>query len=243
MGEKRNLRPGIVTTVIAAAALAAVALAGSWTGTPSAALWFWAGACLMSELLWVRLPVGEATISMATCFNFAALLVLPRAEAMIAAGFSVAVAELAFMRKPPIRVVFNVGQAMLAVAAGALAFTLLADDERDPVALFSALRFAPFVLAGLVYSIVNTGAVSVPIALTERIPLWTAWRRNFGHGFELLSRGALLSLGVLVAIQYAFMGPLGTLLVVLPLLLARYSYARYLGRQSGVKDGEEAKAA
>jgi hypothetical protein len=236
-------RPAIVATVTAAAGLAAVALAGSWTGPPSPALWFWAGACLMSELLWVRLPVGEATISMATCFNFAAMIVLPRAEAMMAVGLSVAVAELTFVRKPPIRVLFNVGQAMLAVAAGALAFTLLADDARDPAALFSALHFAPFVLAGLVYSIVNTGAVSVPIALTERIPPWRAWRRNFGNGFELLSRGALLSLGVLVAIQYAFMGPLGTLLVVLPLLLARYSYERHLGRKGGTKDGEEAKAA
>jgi hypothetical protein len=243
MREKRKLGPVIMASVIAAAALAAVALAGSWTGTPSAALWFWAGACLMSELLWVRLPVGEATISMATCFNFAAMLVLPRAEAMIAVGLSVAVAELAFMRKPPVRVVFNVGQAMLSVAAGALAFTLLAGDEHDPVALFTALHFAPFVVAGLVYSIVNTGAVSVPIALSEGISVGQAWRRNFGNGFELLSRGALLSLGVLVAIQHAFMGPLGTLLVVLPLLLARYGYERHLGGKREAKAGEERKAA
>jgi hypothetical protein len=240
---KTAFRPAIPATVIAVAGLAAMTLAGSWTGAPSMALWFWAGACLMSELLWVRLPVGQATISMATCFNFAALLVLPRAEAMLAVGLSVAIAELAFMRKPPIRVLFNVGQTMLAIAAGGLVFTLLADDARDPVALFSALKFAPFVLAGLVYSIVNTGAVSVPIALSERIPVWQAWRRNFGNGFELLSRGALLSLGMLVAIQYAFMGPLGTLLVVLPLLLARYSYGRHLARRGETRDGEEAQAA
>ena len=44
----------------------------------------------------------------------------------------------------------------------------------------------------------------------------------------MLVRGALLSLGVLVAVNFALTGPAGTLFVALPLVVARQAYARRL---------------
>ena len=223
--DNRRVLVAMVTTTVA---LASIALAASWPGRPSRALWFWMIACTVSELLWVRLPLGRATLSMSSCFNLAAILILPRGEAMLAVAASIAIAESAFMRKPPLRVVFNSAQTALAAAAGSLACTLLGCPDLGRGGTLAALDLLPLLAAGLAYSAVNTGAVSVAVALSEGISPVRAWWQNFGNGFELFARGALLSLGILVALHYSLTGPAGTILVALPLVLARQGYARRL---------------
>src|SRR5437867_2078857 len=105
--------------------LAVIATAASWTRPPGSELGFWVAACFAGELLWVRLPLGRATLSMASACNFAALLLLPRAEAMLAAAGASLVAELLVMRKPPARLLFNAGQTALAVGAAGLVYHTL----------------------------------------------------------------------------------------------------------------------
>lgn len=234
--NRDDLRPALVAMVAATVALAAIAFAASAPGWPTRPLWFWLIACTVSELLWVRLPLGRATLSMSSCFNLAALLVLPRAEAMLAVAVSIAIAEFAFMRKSAMRAIFNCAQTALAVAAGSLAFTMLGGAAERVGGLIADFDLLPFLAAGLAYSIVNTGAVSVAVALSEGVSPWQAWRRNFASSFELVSRGALLSLGILVALHYTLTGPAGTLLVALPLVVAHQSYARRLERNAAAED-------
>lgn len=236
-------RPALVAMVATTVALASMVLAASWPGWPSRPLWFWVIACTMSELLWVRLPRGQATLSMSSCFNIAALLILPRGQAMVAVAVSVALVESAFMRKPPVRVLFNSAQTALAVAAGSLAFSMLGGAGRSLSELVAGLDLLPFVAAGLAYSAVNTGAVSVAVALSEGLSPWKAWRENFGNGFEFLARGALLSLGILVAVHHSLTGPLGTMLVALPLILARQGYVRRIEGLAAQTPQQPARAA
>jgi hypothetical protein len=211
-------------------ALAAIATAASWTHPPGKELWFWVAACFAGELLWVRLPLGRATLSMASACNFAALLLLPRAEAMLAAAGASLAAELLVMRKPAARFCFNAGQTVLAVGAGGLLYHALAGPAGlHPAALLRS-GLVPLAAAAAAYGLVNTGSVSLAVGLTERVAPWRAWWTNFGSLYELLSTSALFSLGALLAVLYSLAGPLGTALVSLPLLLAHDSYRRYLER-------------
>ena len=64
--------------------------------------------------------------------------------------------------------------------------------------------------------------------LAERTSPLKAWKANFGSGYELLSNGALFSLGALVAFHHEAHGWGVTLLALLPLLVAYEGYRRYM---------------
>ncbi len=232
-GVPRESRARDVTLAAVSVALAAGATAASWTGPPGKEVWFWAAACLVGELLWVRLPLGRATLSMASACNFAALLLLPRAEAMLAAVAASLAAELLVMRKPAARFCFNAGQTVLAVGAGSLAYHSLAGAAGLHPGAIVRSGLVPMLASAAAYAFVNTGSVSIAVGLTERVAPWRAWWANFGSLYELLSTSALFSLGALLAVLHAVAGPLGTVLVSLPLLLAHDSYRRYLERVDG----------
>jgi hypothetical protein len=238
-----DLRPALIAMVATTVALAGLVLAASGPFGPTRALWFWVIACTVSELLWVRLPLGRATLSMSSCFNLAALLVLPRGEAMLAVALSIAIAESAFMRKSVARVIFNSAQTALAVAAGSLAFTWLGGSGDRLGLMVADLDLLPFGAAGLAYSVVNTGAVSIAVAMSEGVSAWQAWRENFASGFELVGRGALLSLGILVAVHYTLVGAAGTVLVALPLVVAHQAYLRRFERAAAAVPQQPARAA
>ena len=226
-----------------AVVLAALAISASAPRPPGNEFWFWIAACLAGELMWVRLPLGRVTLSMASACNFAALLLLPRAEAMLAAAAASLVAELCFMRKPPARALFNAGQTVLAVGGGSVVYHALSNPGAMSAATILAAGLLPLAAAAAAYALANTGAVSVAVGLTEAIAPWRAWWRNFGSLYELLSTSALFSLGTLIAVLYSLAGPLGTALVSLPLLLVHDSYRRYLRREGEPGEREEAQRA
>ena len=224
----------LTALILGAAALAAVSIARTWDGPPADSLIFWAIVCLAGELMWIRLPLGRATLSMASCCQFAALLVLPRGQAMALTAMGGAFVEAAVLRKPARRVLFNASQAALSVGAASWAFAATSGLGSRLQPMLAHGQLLPFALAAAAYFLVNTGAVSLAVSLSEGVTPFAAWRRNFGHGYEILSSGALFSLGVLLATQYSAAGVAGTLLLALPLLLA---YAGY--RRSSRRPGEE----
>lgn len=234
-----------VTTALLVAstvAAAAVILFQSWSGPPTGSFWFWLAACFLAELLWVRLPFDGATLSMASCANFAAILLLSRGEAMAVAAVSVLVAELVIVRKPWQRAIFNSAQTSLAVGWAALVYSLLGGQVGNPVAALSDPVLTPIVLAAVIYSMVNTGMVSLAISLNQGISVFTAWRRNYANRFEFLSNGALFSLGTLLAVLYSIIGPMGMALVLLPVLVTHEGYRR-MSNPSTQMEEKSAKAA
>jgi len=223
--------------------LTIVAIGHGWSGTSFEVFAYWLALCLAGELLWVRLPLGSATISMASCFNFAALLVLTRAEAMLVTAASTLMAELAIMRKPPVRAVFNAAQTALAVWAAWWAFRLAGGGAGEPAELLSNLHLAPFVAAAALYYVVNRTAVTLAIASSAGLGFLEAWRRNFGGGYELLAAGAVLSLGAMLATLYSAIGMAGALFVALPLVLAGDGIRRRSRQAGTVEKGEGEKRA
>jgi hypothetical protein len=205
------------------AALAVAAIAASWRGTPGTDFWIWFAACIAGELLWVRLALGGITMNMALACNFGALLLLPRGEAMVAAAASTLIAELVFLRKPMVRCVFNGAQSALAVGAASLALGLISQGAHlsagpKPVLLLAAVG------AAITYFVVNNVAVTIAVSAADGISFVKVWDTNFGSRFNVMSSGALFSLGVMMAVAYALAGPLYSLLGVLPILV---TYAAY----------------
>lgn len=127
---------------------------------------------------------------------------------------------------PPIRRIFNVAQRILATAAGGLAYTL-ADGPVGREALDHELRaiFATMV-ATIAQHVANAALVSLviwidgkasPIEFLGRIVLPT-FIPMAGYGF----------LGLLLAVVWlGGLGPLAGLLVLVPLLVARWALSQY----------------
>jgi len=148
------------------------------------------------------------------------------------------------MRKPPARFLFSAGQTVLAVGAGGLVYHALVGPAGLHGAAIVQSGVVPLLAAAAAYALINTGAVSLAVGLTEGVAPWRAWWTNFGSVYELLSTSALFSLGALFAVLYSLAGPLGTAFLSLPLLLAHDSYRRYMKRaDDSAERGADRRAA
>jgi hypothetical protein len=230
----------LITTTVGMAMLASTL---SWPGPVTADVWVWLALCLVGERLWIRMPLGQATVSMASAIQFAALLVLPRGHAMMVGALSVILAELVFMRKPLIRAIFNASQTTLTIGATAWVMALLGSALHAAGAAQVVTQLSSFAVGATVYFVVNTGAVSLAVAASERISPLQAWRGNFGTRYELLSSGALFSLGAMLASLYTLSGAAATVIVVLPLLLAYEGYQHHVRTRIQVVHKPERQAA
>lgn len=236
----KNLRILRTRALVLVTALAAVAtLVSRWPDALPGEFWFWLLACVAGELMWVPLPFGRgSTASMASCFNYAALLVLPPGEALLCTAIATVLGERFGLRKPMLRVTYNTAHTVLAVAAGSWVFHALAGGTSDLVALLARLKFAPILLSGAAYYAINRAAVVAVIASCEETSIVKTWRGNFGNSYEALSSGAIFSLGALFATHFQGIGMAGTLLVALPLLLACDGLRRYNQRTRRDADPE-----
>ena len=208
--------------LVIAVGLAVAVAAGLPTRDPR--FWYWAVACAVGELLWLRLPLGRATISMGSTANFAAVLVLPTPLAIPAATLASFAVERTAMRKPLVRALFNAAGTALAMGVSGLVLKFLA-----PQGAF-ALRDARFLLVlvatAVTYYVINRTLVTAVLALDGALPLSLVWRRNFGWSRDLLPCGAALSLGVLLAELHQHAGPVALAFVLLPALIVFEAHRR-----------------
>ena len=214
----------VLVLVVTTITLGTIATAASWGGPAAAIPWYWLAVCFTAELLWVKLPLGRSCVTMASAAHFAALLVLPRGEAMLATALSGLMAEFLVLRKPAHRALFNTSQATLAVGAASLTLAALGGALPASGSIPNLLALAA---GGLVYFAVNTGAVSAAIALDQRVGFAGAWRTNFGTREELVSNGALFSLGAMVAALHPVSGFPAVVLALLPMLVTWQAYRSY----------------
>ena len=231
---------------------AAVIAAGLWavvaSGLPTRdpRFWYWAAACTVGEMLWLRLPLGRATMSMGSTANFAALLVLPTPLAIPAATLASFTAERAVMRKPLLRALFNAAGTALAVGATGMVLQLMA--PHGAFALHGDRMLIALATAAAAYYVFNRSLVTAVLALDGALPMALVWRRNFGISRDLLPSGAALSLGVLLAELHEHAGPVALVFVLLPALvvfqaqrrLYSASTLRLEGRPSGLIEAERA---
>lgn len=124
------------------------------------------------------------------------------------------------IRKPPIRILFNVSQTMISVIAGTTVYMLL--GGKVPPTDFQA-SMVPF--AGLVvtYFLVNSTAVSGAIALNGQGVFREIWQRSTLQlvGYDLIA--SFVALGA--AWLYTRIDVLAIVLVTVPIVFIRHAYA------------------
>jgi putative nucleotidyltransferase with HDIG domain len=189
----------------------------------------------VSEASYLRLRVGRSETQSSVAFipYIACILLFDTGWAVLVAATADLGAEWFVRRKPPLKIVFNVGQQVVSVAMASWVYHSLGGGssltafEGIPVAGDGAAlvsRFAPLATAAAIvtYFAINSTAVTGAVALSDRLPFEDAWRRIAGPSlvYDIFSSG----LGPILALVYVRSQNLGILIVVLPLFFVRHIY-------------------
>ena len=212
--------------------MAGVVVAGAllwtvWGWNARAALagtnfYFWFLLCLCGELLRTRASSGLAVTSMAACPHFACLLVLRRPEAMAAVGLASLVANRLIQRRSWVSSAFEAGMMMCVVGLARLVFDTMAADGWRPSTLVAAGHYVPVLVAALTYFAAAFIGRHVWKAVEDGNSLVEFSRGQFGSRSDYFAAGAMLSLGMLLAVQFKLAGALGAVALVLPVMVARH---------------------
>jgi len=181
----------------------------------------WAVLLFAAEALPVPLPRG-GTMTIASILDIAALLLFGPWIAAALDLITTIPAQMLILRN-------RTGTA--ALSAGLYASTTIVAGAAYLAAggALGAPRFPqdllPVLLAGSLYYALNTGWVSLVLGSQVREPAMTIWRQQFQDG---LAQYALsIGYGLLFAVVCMTAGIPGVLLLVLPLLFARYALRLY----------------
>jgi len=138
---------------------------------------------------------------------------------MLISGTTAAIVDTFVRRKPPIRVVFNTAQYMLAVGIAQFLFTALGGIVDAHMFI---MQFLPFVVLVAAYFFVNSGSVTLAVSFASGISIRESLSRIVGGAFvyDVFSS----SLGLLLAYLYVRLEFAGLAVLLLPLFFVRHIY-------------------
>lgn len=175
-----------------------------------------------AELLQVNMPKG-GTVSVGFAIHYVSVLVLSPAYGAVAASLGMVIGDI-INRSPTIdRTIFNVGQLVLSCLACGVVFRALGGNILPSDLIGSTV---PLLMSATAYFTINVFLVAAAIALMMNQSFWRIWAANFR--WAIPNYMALAPLGVLIALIYKTSGVAGTLLLLVPLILARYSFQQYI---------------
>ncbi len=179
---------------------------------------------IAAEHLAVPLPRGESYVSVSFAIILAVIMIFgPEVAAWVAFFGIFTYKDLISFKVYYYRTLFNGGQAALAAGAAAIAFVYLGGI---PGALVFPGDIFPILAACLVYLLINTGAIIVVMSISQGVSMWGMWLVNFR--WAIPNYAALAPLGIVISVVYLQIGIAGVLLLLIPLLLARYSFLQYM---------------
>ncbi len=187
---------------------------------------FFLALTLVAEALPVRLPQDDGSVSVGFAVVYAAVMVLgPASGAMCAALGTISKKEI--LGEVALEgVLFNRFQLFLAAGCAGKTFVWLGGQVGNLTSIFALL---PMIAGAVVYFLLNTSLVTLYLSFGQEISPWNMWLVNFKWAAPHYL--ALIPLAFLVALSYNMLGWMGVLFFCLPLLLARYSFQRYIDMQ------------
>ena len=214
---------------LTAAAAVFCMLAATWgiPATDSQRMWNAVAAFAVlgffAEASYLRLRVGsgETNASVAFIPQLASLLLLDTGWVLAIAALAELSVEYAVRKKPPLKIIFNVSQLVVALflaswlyhRLGGVSTLSLADFHLTPI---------PVVAAVVGYFCLNNVAVTSVVALSDQLTFHHAWQRIAGPSlfYDVFSS----ALAPLLAVLYVHFQLWGMLLLVLPLFFVRHIY-------------------
>jgi putative nucleotidyltransferase with HDIG domain len=217
------------TVLLAATALLAAGSAAAAMPTPLM-IGIVLGLMILVDLKPTALPSG-GTATASGVLDLPALVILGPVWTSWIVLVSTLVTEGLVQRRGVQRVVHNLALYTLTYFGGALGFTLAGGQFGH----FTPPRdFLPLMSCAAGYFLVNSALVSIVIGLTQGPSPWRVWQSNFMRG--LLHHISFLALGALVVVVYTGVGPWGLVLIAVPYLVSRHSFALYVEIRSDLKE-------
>jgi hypothetical protein len=150
------------------------------------------------------------------------------------------VGEFFIRRKELIRAIFNSSQYILSSFVAGSVYQAL---NGQALALerwgrgWDLSQTLAFVVFGVVFLVLNHGAVSLAIALNEQVRVRNAWLGLVGRtGTNLLYDFLVSPIAIAIAFLYLEIGVAGLFIIVLPLLFIRQAYLTILQLQQANRD-------
>jgi putative nucleotidyltransferase with HDIG domain len=190
------------------------ALARSPVALPYVALY--AALICIADLFPIVFPYpGTAETTVSCALKAAAVLVFGPATAVAATLIGTLAAEI-LLRRVWFKALFNVSQMTLTFGVMGAYYQSLWDGTPSP--LNSPVNLLGLLVAALCYFVLNTGMVSLVIALSEKMPVTYVWRATFRD--VALHDLTVMPMGALIAVCWAS-NPWTIILLFLPLMVVR----------------------
>lgn len=176
----------------------------------------------LCEAMPVWLPRGGGTVSVSFIVIYATIILFGPAGGCFAATMgSMSLTEL---RSFPLRaVLFNRGQLAICGAAAGIAFSALSSPGLPPS--FPG-DLPALILAGFTYGVVNITLTLLYLSFHWGARPLNVWVTNFRWLVPVYF--ILMPMGVLLALVYIHLGVGGVILLLFPLVGARYAFQRYV---------------
>jgi putative nucleotidyltransferase with HDIG domain len=198
-----NLTPAariFVATVIIAGTAVLMASLRAMILTPGLSSYVLASLAIVTGTCMMKLPRIETRFSLSDALVFTSVLLLgPECAAVVAAADALA-ASLRFNNRDTLfasRTMFNMTAAAVSIWIPGQAFLALGSGGFGAAGMLD-LRglLVPLVVLVASYSLLNTGAIAVVLALTSRAPVAKVWRDNFAwvwvaHAWSGVVAGAI----------------------------------------------------
>lgn len=204
---------------------------------------FWFIFALASECFWVSLPGGRGMVSMGLAADLAMLFALPVPYALLIAGTSVVLTDIAVHGRGGIRALFNSAQTVISLAVAAIVMRTIEGGIGAP----GSGSFLHHPIAALmtlpVFCILNTVLVSGAIALESHTSLWRAWRDSFGFVYHYQSCAILFALGLQLVVAIEIAGYACGLVAFFFLFALRDAYKYRARKKVEREESQDTKAA
>ncbi|RQD76787.1 MAG: hypothetical protein D5R97_03710, partial [Candidatus Syntrophonatronum acetioxidans] len=179
---------------------------------------------IAAEHLAVPLPRGESYVSVSFAIILAVILIFgPEVGAWVAFLGTITLKDIKSIKIYYYRTLFNCAQMALAAGAAGLIFLGLGGN---PGLVQFPQDVLPIVGACGVYLLINLGAIIVVLSMSQKVSPWELWKINFR--WAIPNYAALAPLGIVISITYLYLGIIGVGFLIVPLLLARYTFLQYM---------------
>jgi putative nucleotidyltransferase with HDIG domain len=191
------------------------------------------GMGVLSEALSIRWTVGKRAGNTSITFIplLASVQLFGPPAAVVLMFVTGTVGEFLIRRKDLERGLFNIAQWTASTFVAGIAFEVLGGVALEPSLGGAAPadfvgQLVPFVAFGIVFLALNHAAVSLAIALHQRLRFVEVWGQVLGHSGGKIQDLLISPVAIVVAFLYVQLRITGILVVLLPLLFIRQSYWR-----------------
>lgn len=200
---------------------------------------------VVAEGLAIDFGTGKQARSSLAFLPFLACTALfPPAVAIIVAAAVVAVSNILLRRQGLAKSVFNISQVTLSVGLAGVTYSMIADPLVNTAVISGQellseqqLNILAFIVLAAVFFVTNILLTSFALAVIRRAPLPQVVVQVIGpRGSNLWYDLLAIPIAMVGVILYQDLGITGLLIILLPLLLVRYSYLSKLQLEEANRD-------